>query len=550
MPLSPNVNVCVSPFAGAERCIRCRSETPSIFLTTQRGLTGFCLNLCEVCIAATIGGAASLRGKGDKIIEANQDTPKHCVVDLRKWSHRPDRELEIIPRSKYAKYHVNLGAKYRRNLNRFEEVKSRAMEFGVQDGELISRGFEEFDEYFGTLDDAGEPHGLGVKSFSDGSIYVGHWEHGLRHTVEKSLWQRPDGLQYEGTWVKDHKHGHGKQTYPDGSIYIGDWAKGYEHGFGKKTEKDGSLFEGRYRFGKRDGPGQLTHSDGKTIEKRVFRDPEVHYEQPIPEIVEVVPDNEAKFFEPLSLMALCIKAVGQTMHMHRPLASAQVLQKMLPEHMKPWIAEEYLLTMNPRGTADFLASAPLVAYKLQPEISLTAVKFAHFDCEALLYFISSNSQLRALQLTLNRLGPANLDMISKKLFNRTWPKLESLDLSFNKIDTSGMSNLINALKANPFLLNLRLSGCNLNSNSVKVIAKYLAENDTITDVDLSFNRMQVLGAEAMAACIQKNKSILRMNLRHNGLGNIGMCMINFMIISFHATIHFHLTYINLIIIVN
>ena len=190
----PQLIVCIVLFPSNQgRCIRCRAETPSILFTVEKGVTGYCLNLCETCIVATVGGFGSLRGNGDKIFQANLDTPKHAFMPLQDRAFEPERERIIVQRSKLAKYHVNVGAKKRRNSTRLETVKALAMDFHVQQGELISWGFDVYDEYFGKLNARSQPHGLGVKFYNDGSVYVGLFEKGLRHTGEKSLWQRPDG---------------------------------------------------------------------------------------------------------------------------------------------------------------------------------------------------------------------------------------------------------------------------------------------------------------------------------------------------------------------
>lgn len=46
------------------------------------------------------------------------------------------------------------------------------------------------------------PHGVGIKFYSDGTVYYGPWHHGYQKTdkVEvKGTWLRPDGSQYEGS---------------------------------------------------------------------------------------------------------------------------------------------------------------------------------------------------------------------------------------------------------------------------------------------------------------------------------------------------------------
>ncbi len=45
------------------------------------------------------------------------------------------------------------------------------------------------------------PHGIGVKFWADGSIYVGGWYKGKPHTDSKGILTRNNGMCYEGTWM-------------------------------------------------------------------------------------------------------------------------------------------------------------------------------------------------------------------------------------------------------------------------------------------------------------------------------------------------------------
>jgi hypothetical protein len=438
----------------------------------QSDYVGYCLNFCEACTVATMGGRANkVAHHGDEVWASNVDTPKHFIMNLEQAACRPDRELELTQRAMESRFHVRTGAKLRRNQERAEHVKQKALEFNIGRGEHVSWGFESvYDEYYGEVDSRGRPHGLGIKFYSDGSIYVGEWNCGQHHTINRSMWQRPDGSQYEGTWQHGQKHGVGVQIFPDGSRYTGEFAKGYEHGHGTRRSPDGTVFEGRFRFGKKDGPGTLTTPDGHT-ERRVFKESDVFHERPVPEILEVDADSERKYFEPESLMQICIGALAKTMHKHRPLVPSHLLHRRLPEFMKEWVAHRFLLTIYPKGTQAFIDSAPRVAFKSVALVDFRAVRFAHFDCESMLYFVNANQALAALHLSMNRLDPASLDMINRKLLARTWPLLHTLDISFNRLDVSIVRNLINAVRANPTVRVLKLAGCNINPSGAEIVAK-------------------------------------------------------------------------------
>jgi len=68
-----------------------------------------------------------------------------------------------------------------------------------------------------------------------------------------------EGNQYEGSFEKWTKHGHGTLTMSNGEKYTGQWANGARHGFGILVYPDGSRFEGIFNN------DQLTE-EGKTFD--------------------------------------------------------------------------------------------------------------------------------------------------------------------------------------------------------------------------------------------------------------------------------------------
>ncbi len=415
-----------------------------------------------------------LWGYSEEIWEGNQDTPLQCLIDLKTQALHPLRNEYLLQRSKEASFEVNKSMKLRRNADRIGLVKRRAQQAGIPKGVFVSWGFGDvFDEYFGEVDSKLRPHGYGIKTYSDGTIYIGDWFEGLRHSVKnKAAWSRNDGLQYEGTWYNDLKHGSGILRYPDGAVYRGEFAKGYEHGHGTKTFPDGSKFEGRFRFGKRDGPGILTSSDGK-VERRVFKESDVYHEKPVPKVVEVINEEEEniKLFQPESLLNLGVCALAKTMHTRQSLVPSTMVHDRLPEFVKPWIVEEFLRTMHPSGTQEFIDEGPKFGFFSLENISLKHIKFKNYDAESFIYLTAGNKSLKKLELVNNRLDPSSLDLLCKRLYSGTWPNLEVLDLSFNKIDVMNVRNLISALQGVACIKVLKLSGCKITATGAQIIGK-------------------------------------------------------------------------------
>jgi cyanophycinase len=91
--------------------------------------------------------------------------------------------------------------------------------------------------YKGDTNSQGNPHGFGIYSYVDGSIYEGQWEDGIK--------------QGKGTW-----------TYPNSDKYVGDWANGHKHGFGIWTLSNSDRYEGQFFNDARNGKGTYYFGTG------------------------------------------------------------------------------------------------------------------------------------------------------------------------------------------------------------------------------------------------------------------------------------------------
>mmetsp|Transcript_6338 Transcript_6338/g.10372 ORF Transcript_6338/g.10372 Transcript_6338/m.10372 type:complete len:347 (+) Transcript_6338:73-1113(+) len=270
-------------------CLRCRSYFKHAVIAMGKGQTAFSINICEACILKT-SHLTRIRGNGDRIWNDNKDCPKTFYRDLKAGMLNPDRNKLLKVRSEEAWLHVLRAAKDRRDAVRSHICKARAeAEYEITSGHYLSWGFgDDFDEYFGGIDDNDLPYEYGVKFYSDGSVYAGPWLSGVMKTTKlfpKGTMTRADGAVYEGQWLAGRKQGDGKQIYPDDTVYTGQFANGFEHGEGVKSYKDGSKFCGRFRFGRRDGQGVLTLPNGQQS-KGNFRDSLMVHEKPPPEVFQ------------------------------------------------------------------------------------------------------------------------------------------------------------------------------------------------------------------------------------------------------------------------
>jgi len=103
--------------------------------------------------------------------------------------------------------------------------------------------------YTGERNSLGQPHGHGMKIFSDGRRYIGYFSEGKFHG--KGEFTAPDGGKYKGEWQNGKFHGRGVFTSPDGTVYKGQWQNHQKHGFGTQTLSNGQvLYSGQWEHSK------------------------------------------------------------------------------------------------------------------------------------------------------------------------------------------------------------------------------------------------------------------------------------------------------------
>jgi len=125
-------------------------------------------------------------------------------------------------------------------------------------------------------------NGIGTFTYSDGSVYTGHWKNSKQHgtgTFEQggakyvgdfvnNMFEgtgtliKSDGSSYVGDFVRDEFEGNGTLIRSNGEKYVGEFKNGKLHGNGTYTWMNGDIYQGYWKDGKRNGSGKMTYSDG------------------------------------------------------------------------------------------------------------------------------------------------------------------------------------------------------------------------------------------------------------------------------------------------
>lgn len=501
-------------------CVSCkRKMIPSVFSCKSYGMA-FALNTCDNCLKK-ICGLSKLIGNGDIIWDRIGSSPKTVLMNLLDLSLDLKREKRVEERAMQAKLRVAELSKIRRNQIRINLCKMKAAPYNITKGEYLSWGYGEvYDEYLGGVNSSGQPTGVGIKFYSDGSVYVGGWTDGRHHTDRKGYWTRPDGSVYEGNWLQGRKHGKGEQVYEDGRVYIGEWAAGVEHGHGKIQYPNGDIFEGRFRFGRRDGPGILKKKNGPT-ERGNFRDPQVSHEKAVPEISESMAPNPMNSSPP-SLLQISLEALGNSViRSDKKVPHSKLISKRCPGHLKPLLGHAFLSAI-PNASQPFVKFGPTIAYLTLDVITLSQIPMDVQDIEGLIRIIEANTALTKLQIISAKLQGASIEMLIRNIQTNLWPNLTSIDFSCNKIELRVLQTIVDGISSHSSTIrHLKLSACHIKIPGVEILANLIAMNAPLQDLDLSFNDSDTKGAEALAKSLRQNTNLTSLNIRQNGIGPEG-----------------------------
>lgn len=138
---------------------------------------------------------------------------------------------------------------------------------GVREFKRIQLAGEDF--YEGEVLDE-QLNGKGkVSVISKGMEYQGDWFNNQRHGQGVETWS--DGRVYSGDFTQDQKEGYGELTLPDGTTYSGSFKKGAFDGFGSLNKSKAYQYTGNFINGMRQGPGKMLYANGDYYDGLFFK---------------------------------------------------------------------------------------------------------------------------------------------------------------------------------------------------------------------------------------------------------------------------------------
>lgn len=131
-----------------------------------------------------------------------------------------------------------------------------------------------------------------------------------------------------------------------------------------------------------------------------------------------------------------------------------------------------------------------------------------------------------LDLRESNLEDSEIILLAKALEQNN--TVSSLDLSSNKIGPhhkiglAAVTALAKTLETNKTLTRLNFRSNNIGPAAAKVLAKALGTNQSLTDLDLSSNDIESEGAQAIAEALKTNKKIIKLDLALNKIDTVGI----------------------------
>ena len=134
--------------------------------------------------------------------------------------------------------------------------------------------------------------------------------------------------------------------------------------------------------------------------------------------------------------------------------------------------------------------------------------------------LSRNAHLRVLDLSQNNLGSRGLEKLFTALANNN--TLTVLDLTRNLMDQrAGTALARTLLRRNKSIESLYLERNRMGPVAWKEIALALAENDVVTELNCAENGIDDEQVAGLAAALKTNKALTTLSLRENAFGDAG-----------------------------
>ena len=125
--------------------------------------------------------------------------------------------------------------------------------------------------------------------------------------------------------------------------------------------------------------------------------------------------------------------------------------------------------------------------------------------------LTANPSLQYLNLTNCGLSELHATTVFTDTFNETISFLKVLNISYNKLTVSSVNGIVSGITSNPLLEHLNLANCELSELQIISVCKALQRTSLLKFLDISHNEVAREAANEIAAVLITNKALQHLN---------------------------------------
>nr|XP_014351023.1 PREDICTED: ribonuclease inhibitor-like isoform X2 [Latimeria chalumnae] len=221
----------------------------------------------------------------------------------------------------------------------------------------------------------------------------------------------------------------------------------------------------------------------------------------------------------------------QTLHLNNCYLTSDSCEALSSFLSRNHSLTELNLSNNPIKDAGMSLICNVINNQIQ-KLSLNSCSFTSGCCEVLSSFMRRNQSLADLNLSFNQIQDSGMSLICQAdndqiqnlslnscsltsgccealcSFLKQNQSLRELDLTSNKIEDSGMSEICKA--DNNHLQKLSLNSCSLTSGCCEALCSFLKQNQSLRELDLTSNKIEDSGLSEI--CKADNNQLQKLNL--------------------------------------
>lgn len=179
----------------------------------------------------------------------------------------------------------------------------------------------------------------------------------------------------------------------------------------------------------------------------------------------------------------------------------------------------------------FLSTSPIAAPNQQlcetatggiEELFLGGTGLGSEGCHAVSDMLSFTPSLRILSLADNNLGDREVTILADAIKqNRLRLPLEALQLSFNRLTCVGVESLMNAVWGSTSLLEIRLDNNLIGDRGAQLVSVVISTVHSLQRVDLGFNSLSATGMRSLMKAVSESTNVTSLSISGNKLDTIG-----------------------------